>query len=368
MTIMGCNNPYAGGGPITTTTSASTNSLLLSSSKQQRRHMLAFPLVALVVVLSSLLFYLWDQSSSCHDALLVAHIKDTTRRTNDNIKVSVIQELFAAVSAERLKSISDKYKQEYSMASPFPHIAIDGIFPEAILQEVMKENPESQVFSGCLHNAKKTCYENIHQNKKSYIEHEDLMGVYTRILFGVMKSSPYLTFLEDISGIEGIIPDPHYLGSGIHVTAPGGSLEIHSDFNKHKPKYALDRRVNSFIYLNDNWNEEYGGHLELWSKDLTQCVQRILPTMGRVVIFSTTDFSYHGHPQPLVAPAGRARRSMALYYYTNGRPSHECYENDCAGTGRTTFWKHPVGCTKCEQDQCRAYDDSHPSWVTVESI
>jgi hypothetical protein len=27
-----------------------------------------------------------------------------------------------------------------------------------------------------------------------------------------------------------------------------------------------------------------------------------------------------------------------------------------------------VGCTKCEQDQCRAYDDSHPSWVTVESI
>lgn len=323
------------------------------------------PLIAGSVVVASLLMYFWNSSSACTEALLYAKMKDA--KLTKDIQVSVIEELFAAVSAERLKSISDQYKQQYSMGAPYPHIAIDGIFPDSILQQVLKENPESEVLSGCLHNAHKTCYQNFEQNKKSYIDHEDLMGVYTRILFGVMKSSPFLTFLEDLSGIVGIIPDPHYKGSGIHFTASGGSLQVHADFNKHGPKYNIDRRVNAFIYLNPDWSEDHGGHLELWSKDLTSCVQRILPVLGRVVVFSTTDFSYHGHPQPLVAPKGRARRSMALYYYTNGRPTDECLDGDCSGKGHSTFWKHPVGCTKCEEDKCRAYDDSKPSWVTVKS-
>jgi hypothetical protein len=42
-----------------------------------------------------------------------------------------------------------------------------------------------------------------------------------------------------------------------------------------------------------------------------------------MVIFSTTDFSYHGHPEPLNCPDNRSRRSLALYYYTNGRPASE---------------------------------------------
>ena len=30
------------------------------------------------------------------------------------------------------------------------------------------------------------------------------------------------------------------------------------------PAYGLYRRVNVFIYLNPNWEESFGGHLELW--------------------------------------------------------------------------------------------------------
>lgn len=338
--------------------------MMITKRDVTTKRMISIPLVTVGVTLVSLIWYFWNQSSTCSEALVFARVKET--RLTKDIKVSVIEELFEAVSASRLKSISEKYKQEYIMADPFPHIAIDGIFPDSILQEVLRENPESEVLNGCLHNAHKTCFQNLQQNKKSYIEHEDLMGVYTRILFGVMKSSPFLSFLEDLSGIEGIIPDPHYRGSGIHFTARGGSLDVHADFNKHDPKYALDRRVNSFIYLNPEWTEDHGGHLELWSKDLKSCAKRILPTLGRLVVFSSTDFSYHGHPQPLVAPQNRARRSMALYYYTNGRPTNECHEGDCSGKGHTTLWKHPVGCSKCEEDSCRAYDDSKPSWVTVD--
>ena len=37
---------------------------------------------------------------------------------------------------------------------------------------------------------------------------------------------------------------------------------------------------------------EFGGHLELWDRNVERCVQRLLPVFNRMVVFSTTDFSY----------------------------------------------------------------------------
>jgi hypothetical protein len=278
--------------------------------------------------------------------------------------VSLIEELYQTVTAERLSKIAKEYKQLYKDAEPFPHIAIDGIFPQRLLEAVVAEMPESEIINGCLGHAER-CFAHAWENKKSTVMNESLMGIYTRILFGFLKSSTYISFLEELTGIQQIIPDPHYRGSGLHYTSSGGNLDVHADFNKYK-EYTLDRRINSFIYLNPDWPAAYGGELELWSKDMKSCYQKIQPTMGRFVVFSSTDFSYHGHPEPMPAPEGRARRSMALYYYTNGRPSNECLEGDCTGVGHTTLFKKPVGCKKCEEQACKRLDESKPSWVNAE--
>lgn len=93
----------------------------------------------------------------------------------------------------------------------------------------------------------------------------------------------FVKFLEKLTGIENLIADPHYRGSGIHQTLPGGFLNIHADFNRYI-KYDMHRRVNLLLYMNPNWTESYGGHLELWSRDLQRCEQRILPTLGTVLL------------------------------------------------------------------------------------
>ncbi len=103
---------------------------------------------------------------------------------------------------------------------------------------------------------------------------------------------------------------------------PGGLLKIHADFNKH-PVTQLDRRLNVLVYLNKDWEEAYGGHFELWDKNMEKAEVRILPIFNRMAVFSTTSYSYHGHPDPLTCPADRSRKSIALYYYTNGRPAEE---------------------------------------------
>ena len=50
------------------------------------------------------------------------------------------------------------------------------------------------------------------------------------------------------------------------------------------------------------------------------------------MIFGTTDFTYHGHPDPLQCPEGMTRKSLALYYFSNGRPAEEV-----AGVHSTLF-------------------------------
>ena len=56
-----------------------------------------------------------------------------------------------------------------------------------------------------------------------------------------------------------------------------------------------------------------------------------------MVIFSTTDFSYHGNPDKVKVNSNHSRKSIALYYYSNGRPNSE----KKLGLHSTIFRKRP---------------------------
>jgi Rps23 Pro-64 3,4-dihydroxylase Tpa1-like proline 4-hydroxylase len=239
-----------------------------------------------------------------------------------------------------LQGLADKYHQEYINAHPFPHVVIDNFLPEYVLEAIVEEFPKPKDID----------WQSFQNNaeKKLASKDEQQMGDATRYLLYQLNSSTFITFLEALTGIPGIIPDPHFVGGGLHQIERGGYLKMHVDFNRHT-RLQLDRRLNLLIYLNKNWEEEYGGHLQLWDKDMTQCEKKILPVFNRCVVFSTTDFSYHGHPEPLTCPEDRTRRSLALYYYSNGRPTEETL-----GVGHTTIFRD-------ETNQVIKPDNSHQS-------
>ena len=109
------------------------------------------------------------------------------------------------------------------------------------------------------------------------------------------------------------------------MTANGGHLDVHADFNLHQ-SLGLERRINALIYLNRDWEEDYGGCLELWDIDMKECRVKVAPLFNRCVIFNTTSTSWHGHPEPSCHPRDTPRRSIAFYYYTatweDARKSH----------------------------------------------
>jgi len=244
-------------------------------------------------------------------------------------------------------------RDAYRAQRPFPHVAIDGMVPHELLEKVIEELPEGIDERGCAAGST-ACYVDPLQKRKTEIAREDHMGPNTRKVFAALRSRPFITFLEQLTGIEGLHPDPGYEGSGVHLTGTGGYLKIHADFNHLSMSPVWHRRVNTFIYLNKDWPDSYGGHLELWDRNLTSCVQRIKPDFGRFVAFSTSDFSFHGHPTPMEIPHDRMRRSIAMYYYTRGtRDASECLDNQCASMHSTLF-KEPQNCV-CEAPACARY-------------
>lgn len=78
----------------------------------------------------------------------------------------------------------------------------------------------------------------------------------------------------------------------------------------------LHRRINVLLYLNEDWEEDWQGHLEMWDHNNTRVLQRIPPVFNRMSIFTVTDDAFHGHPEPLNAPEGEARYALQIVYYT----------------------------------------------------
>ena len=216
--------------------------------------------------------------------------------------------------ATHLNQLAEKFCGDYAQADPFPHVVIDGLVPNAVLAKVLEEFPApSEPFWG----------KYIHANSRKLASNDlNRMGPISRELIRELNAPLFLQFLEKLTGMAGIIPDPYLQGGGLHQIERGGFLKVHADFNLH-PKLNVDRRLNLLLYLNRDWQEDWGGQLELWDRSMSSARKKIHPLFNRCVVFSTTDFSYHGHPDPLTCPENRTRKSIALYYYTNGRPLRE---------------------------------------------
>jgi hypothetical protein len=214
-----------------------------------------------------------------------------------------------------LHALARSRRDEYAAAAPFPHAVLDGLFPDVVARRLLAEFPPKQSF------VREDDPDEPRRRGKLSSRDETTFGSFTRHLLYHLNSGIFVTFLEELSGIRGLFPDPHVAYSLRHFE-PGGRLGIHADYNVH-PQLRVDRRLNLILYLNDGWRPEWGGQLELWDAAMTRCVRRIEPAFNRAVIFNTTDTGFHGFPDALRCPPSETRKSLQLYYFTNGRPAEE---------------------------------------------
>jgi len=204
---------------------------------------------------------------------------------------------------------------------PFFHVVIDNFFNEEIALELA-----SEFFS---YNDPRWFHYNNAIEKKKTINHWNYFPAATYKEFTRLCSKQYISHIETITGIQGLLPDIGLHGGGWHIHSAGDKLNIHKDYSIH-PKLGLLRKLNLIVYLTPGWQTEWGGALELWSHnaelDRPQVCKAKIPCLfNRAVLFDTTQHSWHGLPDPIQCPEGITRRSMAVYYLTNAQSQDTRY-------------------------------------------
>ncbi|CAN5715697.1 hypothetical protein BH24ACT5_BH24ACT5_03710 [soil metagenome] len=217
------------------------------------------------------------------------------------------------VGVERVRRDPDA-AVAYDAAVPFPHTVISELLTSEAFHRVAAEFPliDDPGWNGYLH-----------VNETKYANPDPATWpAALRDLARELCSDDFVAFLGELTGIDGLIADWSMDGGGLHQTPRGGHLNVHTDFTAHHVHSSWRRRINVLLYLNEEWKPEWGGALELWPADMSARACAVDPTGNTMLVFTTSGSSFHGHPDPLRCPEGVARRSLALYYFTDeGQPA-----------------------------------------------
>jgi len=227
--------------------------------------------------------------------------------------------------------LGKKLNYTYLNSNPFPNVVLDNFIDHQVAINCHEELTKFSFWG-----FDPTEYSKKHQVNKFFTpwcdESLEYMKIFTPTVYYVLQyfnTQSFLNFLQDLTGIEGLIPDPSFSGGGCHKIHSGGKLGLHVDYNLNDLNQF--RVLNFLLYLNPNWQEEWEGALEFWNHQTKKCEKKIFPLFNRATIFTLSDYSIHGHPIPLKTPEHIQRYSLALYYFIEN-PNQNYYER------RTVVW------------------------------
>lgn len=233
----------------------------------------------------------------------------------------------------RVPADADAIGARFATARPFRHCMVDGFFDPAFASALLEQFPAFERGNAV--------NEDGVAGGKSTVERIRSLGGAYAALDDCIQSPDFLALVGRLTGIDDLLYDPHYFGGGTHENRQGQSLDVHIDFNHH-PATGWHRRLNLIVYLNPDWQDDWGGALELHRDPHDPAndeVVAIAPAFNRCVVFETTEHSWHGF-QRIGLPPGMestSRRSVALYFYTRTRP-----EEESAPTHSTVYVDRPL--------------------------
>jgi hypothetical protein len=224
----------------------------------------------------------------------------------------------------------------FALASPLPHAVMDDFLPVPLADAL------AAAFPAPSHPHWKRVDHAEQAGRLGHLQRADFEGVdpLVRHTLDQLNGAVFLRFLEQLSGLRGLIGDPSFRAAGAHLTLPGGHLDLHADFNRDRFR-GLSRALTVLLYLNPGWQDAWGGALELWPADRSACAQRIAPLHNRCVVMLHSDDGYHGHPQPLGCPPERVRQSLVAYYYQSDETRRAADPSYTPAPAHGALWVRP---------------------------
>jgi hypothetical protein len=203
----------------------------------------------------------------------------------------------------------DALRDQYQGASPVPWFKIDNFLKPEFATACADAFPTYDQVQKL-----GTTFTNVNEKGKFQVTDSSKFPTALKQMEELLNGRDFLDLIEHVTGIPSLLADEKLVGGGLHATGARGHLDVHLDFNYMEDR-KLYRRLNILVYLNRNWQQDWGGEFELWDADVKVRHQHFLPLFNRCVMFETNEVSFHG-VNAVMCPPGEARKSFAAYYYT----------------------------------------------------
>ena len=207
-------------------------------------------------------------------------------------------------SEEKTKELQKTFQQ----AKPYKHLVMDNFLKKDFAEVLHQYFPPTEKLA--------KHYDGLNENKSEGANFGDFHPTFAELRKDLM-SKEFAVWIAAVTGIAEVFVTDDNLGCGLHEGKNGSFLDVHIDFNIHAEK-NVHRRLNMLIYMNKDWKPEYGGDLEMWNANMTNCDKKVAPLFNRAVIFETNEISYHGYSK-ITVPEGMTRKSIYTYFYTKIR-------------------------------------------------
>lgn len=180
---------------------------------------------------------------------------------------------------------------------------IDDLLPENLLEKIYKNFPKPEDMK-----IKKSLRE------FKYIDAQ--MDQHDKILeetIYAFQDSRVVQLIQEITNINNLEPDENLYAGGISMMGDKQFLNPHLD-NSHDKDRNKWRVLNLLFYVTPDWEENFGGNLELWPHGLSGKQITIHSKYNRLAVMATHDGSWHSVSP--ISSRDKFRCCISNYYFS----------------------------------------------------
>lgn len=193
-------------------------------------------------------------------------------------------------------------KQFLQSKDKIGYFYIDNLLPEELALSIQKifPKPDEMVLK-----------KSIRENKFVAAQMNKHNPLLEELIFA-FQDKRIVDLIAEICQIEEAIPDDKLYAGGISMMGHKQFLNPHLD-NSHDKDRELWRILNLLYYVTPDWNQEYGGNLELWPDGLENPQITIHSKFNRLAVMATHNKSLHS-VSPVIFEGFRC--CVSNYYFS----------------------------------------------------
>lgn len=210
---------------------------------------------------------------------------------------------FATIILQKIKDNSDSIKEQYhSSRAKIGYFYIDSILPDAIAKSLYDVFPKPNEM---------VLKKSVREDKYIGVQMDQYNSVLEEIIYA-FQDTRIVNLICEICEIKEAIPDENLYAGGLSMMGHKQFLNPHLD-NSHDKDKELWRVLNLLYYVTPDWEEAYGGNLELWPDGMDKKQITIHSKFNRLVVMATHNRSLHS-VSPVVFDGFRC--CISNYYFS----------------------------------------------------